>query len=56
MTQNCCVICGFCDSEVDRKKYGNYIVYRNGEPVCRACEEDNTMCLDCGIRPSNCTT
>lgn len=47
-----CVVCGYEDNEVSNRKYGNSIIYRHGEPICRACVEDNDLLLECGIKPS----
>jgi len=47
-----CVICGY-EGTTEKDRYGNYIHYRYREPVCRACEEDYSLELDAGIRPSS---
>ena len=47
-----CVVCGYEDNEASNRKYGNCVIYRHGEPICRACVEDNDLLLECGIKPS----
>jgi PP-loop superfamily ATP-utilizing enzyme len=47
-----CIICGYLDDLKENKKYGNEVNFIYDEPICRACEEDYSIFLDCGIKPS----
>jgi len=47
-----CTVCGYEDNPEDNKKWGNYVFYCNGEPICHACYEDLSIFLDCGFPPS----
>lgn len=47
-----CTVCGY-EGTHEKDSYGNYILYRNGEPICRACEEDYDIYLEAGLSPSS---
>ena len=47
-----CSICGY-EGTTEPDEYGNYIHYRYGAPVCKACEEDHSLELDAGLDPAS---
>ena len=46
-----CEVCGVELAINGTTEGGNYILYRNNYPICRCCEEDNSVALDLGLTP-----